>query len=174
MTDEDPITINMSLWGFDKVKLRLIDLISRLVDPENLENPTKQIYADVLGGHPENTELFNGVVAKVLLSDKKDDIQVGGEFAKLTGLILTYVPGNNEDSATTCNRNCDIVESLLKNLTPTIIGIRNCKIIPNPNNTQNWTSINVTPREKTPTMCVLGVTGFIVTKGREAPIEVTI
>ena len=55
-----------------------------------------------------------------------------------------------------------------------ILESNGCTIKPNPNNTQNWLPVNVDPLGKDPHWCITGVTGFIVTKTKEAAIEMTI
>lgn len=173
MVDEPiPIALKMRLWGYDAVKIKLIELIGLLIDTNDESDNPQPIYSSVIGGHPQNVELYNGPLCKVILNGKNDADEVGERHAEMKGNIITYIPGDDEDAATLCTHYCDIVEAFLEN--NNILGIRGCTIKPNPNNTQNWIPVNVTPKENDPTMCVVGVTGFIVNKSKEAAIEMTI
>ena len=113
MVDE-PITLKMRLWNYEDVELKLMDLLARLIDPQD-ESKTL-IYGNVDNGHPHNLEMFNGIFAKVVIQNKSDKDDVGNRNAEKKGIVITYVPGKDGEASSYCKRICDIVEAFLENL----------------------------------------------------------
>jgi|GEM_PF-5255942 hypothetical protein len=161
------------MFGYKNLKDVLKSKVAGLTDPEDTSNPSKPIFKSVISGKPSKVSFYSGPGAVILLANASTVNWKGMHKQKrlsvVQGAVLTFIPGDTEDSMDKCLHYSDIVGDLFEDRYA--LGIEGTQVEPVQSMAQGWrivdltkaTDMNTKQLKKTTT----AATFFNVYKGKE-------